>query len=81
MSNKLRNHTAYDKLAIVPFPIILLKRWQAQAYDSTWVIGKFLINYFLKMGQYRPLFDYFRSFHFPIQMTNIQFEQYKLKKA
>ena len=24
---------------------------------------------------------YFRSFHIPIQMTNIQFEQYKLKKV
>ena len=33
------------------------------------------------MGQSRPLFVYFRSFHIPIQMTNIQFEQYKLKKA
>ena len=37
--------------------------------------------FFLKMGQSRPLFVYFRSFHIPIQMTNIQFEQYKLKKA
>ena len=27
-----------------------------------------------------PLFVYFRSFDIPIQMTNIQFEQYKLKK-
>ena len=33
-----------------------------------------------KKGQSRPLFVYFRSFHIPIQMTNIQFEQYKLKK-
>ena len=33
------------------------------------------------MGQSRPLFVYFRSFHIPIQMTNIQFEQYKLKKC
>ena len=32
------------------------------------------------MGQSRCLFVYFRPFHFPIQMTNIQFEQYKLKK-
>ena len=32
------------------------------------------------MGQYRPLFVYFHSFHIPIQMKNIQFEQYKLKK-
>ena len=30
---------------------------------------------FLKMGQSRPLFVYFRSFHIPIQMANIQFEQ------
>ena len=30
---------------------------------------------FLKMGQSRPLFVYFRSFHIPIQMTNIQFEK------
>ena len=37
--------------------------------------------FFKKMGQSRPLFVYFRSFHIPIQMTNIQFEQYKLKKA
>ena len=34
-----------------------------------------------KMGQSQPLFVYFRSFRIPIQMTNIQFEQYKLKKA
>ena len=33
------------------------------------------------MGQSRPLFVYFRSFHIPIQMTNTQFEQYKLKKS
>ena len=33
------------------------------------------------MGQSRPLFVYFRSFHIPIQMTNIQFEQYQLKKS
>ena len=32
------------------------------------------------MGQSRPLFVYFRCFHIPIQMTNIQFEQFKLKK-
>ena len=37
-------------------------------------------EFFKKMGQSRPLFVYFRSFHIPIQMTNIQFEQYKLKK-
>ena len=29
----------------------------------------------------RPLFVYFRFFHIPIQMTNIQFEQYKFKKC
>ena len=34
-----------------------------------------------KMGQSRPLFVYFRSFHIPIQMTNIQFEQYKLTRT
>ena len=33
------------------------------------------------MGQSQPLFVYFRSFHIPNQMTNIQFEQYKFKKA
>ena len=33
------------------------------------------------MGQSRPLFVYFRSFHIPIQMTNIQFEQYKLTRT
>ena len=33
------------------------------------------------MSQSWPLFVYFRSFHIPVQMTNIQFEQYKLKKA
>ena len=33
------------------------------------------------MGQYRPLFVYFLSFHIPIQLKNIQFEQYKLKKS
>ena len=32
------------------------------------------------MGQSRPLFVYFRFFHIPIQMTNISFELYKLKK-
>ena len=36
---------------------------------------------FLKNGQSRPLFVYFCSFHIPTQITNIQFEQYKLKKA
>ena len=34
-----------------------------------------------KMGQSRPLFVYFRSFYIPIQMTNIQVEQFKFKKA
>ena len=34
-----------------------------------------------KMGQSRPLFVYFCSFHIPIQMINLQFEQYKLKKT
>ena len=38
------------------------------------------MSFFLKMGQSRPLFVYFRCFHIPIQMTNIQFEQFKLKK-
>ena len=33
------------------------------------------------MGESWPLFVYFHSFHFPIQMTNIQFEQYKLKRG
>ena len=33
------------------------------------------------MGESWTLFVYFRSFHIPIQMTSIQFEQYKLKKA
>ena len=28
------------------------------------------------MGQSRPLFVHFRFFHIPIQMINIQFEQY-----
>ena len=37
--------------------------------------------FFFKMGQSRPLFVYFRCFHIPIQMTNIQFEQFKLKKS
>ena len=32
------------------------------------------------MGKSRPLFVYFRSFHIPIQLTNIQFELYRLKK-
>ena len=36
---------------------------------------------FLKMGQSRLLFVYFHSFQIPIQMSNIQFEQYILKKA
>ena len=34
-----------------------------------------LYYFFLKMGQSRPLFVYFRSFHIPIQMTIIQFEK------
>ena len=38
-------------------------------------------QFFLKMGQSRPLFVYFHSFHIQIQITNIQFEQYKLKKV
>ena len=43
--------------------------------------GKFITEFFLKkMGQLRPLFVYFRPLHIPIQMTIIQFEQYKLKK-
>ena len=33
------------------------------------------------MGQCRPLFVYFRSFHIRIQLTNIQFELYKLKRS
>ena len=32
------------------------------------------------MSQSRSLFVYFRSFHIPIQVTNIQLELYKLKK-
>ena len=36
---------------------------------------------FSKMGQSRPLFVYFRPFHIPFQMTNLQFEQYELKKV
>ena len=36
---------------------------------------------FLKMGQSRPLFVYFRSFRILIYVTNIQFELYKLKKV
>ena len=35
----------------------------------------------LKMGQSQPLFVYFHSFHIRIQLTNIQFELYKLKKS
>ena len=38
-------------------------------------------DFFKKMDQSRPLFVYYRSNPFPIQMTNIQFEQYKLIKA
>ena len=34
--------------------------------------------FFKKTGQSRPLFVYFRSFHIPIQMTNIWFKVYKL---
>ena len=30
------------------------------------------------MGQSLPLFVYFRSFHIPIQVTNIQFELFNL---
>ena len=37
--------------------------------------------FFLKNGPIPAFFVYFRSFHIQIQMTNIQFEQYKLKKA
>ena len=37
--------------------------------------------FFKKMGQSRPLFLYFCSFHISIQMKNIQFEHHKLKKA
>ena len=33
------------------------------------------------MGQSRPLFVHFHSFHLPIQMTTMQFEQNKLKKS
>ena len=43
--------------------------------------GTNVLFFLKKMGQSRPLFVYFRSFHIPIQMTNIQFEQYKLKKS
>ena len=39
------------------------------------------IMFFLKNGLIPASFlVYFRSFHIPIQMTNIQFELYKLKK-
>ena len=39
-----------------------------------------LLLFFLKkIGQSRPLFVYFRSFHIPIPITNIQFEQYRKK--
>ena len=33
------------------------------------------------MGQSQHLFVYFHSFHISIQVTNIQIELYKLKKA
>ena len=52
-------------------------------HDEKWWYCSHLssLSFFKKMGQSRPLFVYFRSFHIPIQMTNIQFEQYKLKKS
>ena len=37
----------------------------------------FLLKKWAKPGLF---FNYFRSFHLPIQMTNMQFEQYRLKK-
>ena len=39
-------------------------------------------SYFFKknIGQSRPLFVYFCSFHIPFQMTNLYFVLYKLKK-
>ena len=36
---------------------------------------------FLKIGQSRLVFVYFRSLHIQFQLTNIQFELYKLKKV
>ena len=54
----------------------------SRLYNRTCILSLiFFFFFFFKMGQSRPLFVYFRSFHIPIQMTNIQFEQYKLKKA
>ena len=52
---------------------LLSKDWHTQTFLS--------LSFLKKMGQSRPLFVYFRSFHIPIQMSNIQFEQFKLKKA
>ena len=36
---------------------------------------------FLKMGRSRPQFVYFRSFHIPIQMTNIHLNYKNLKSV
>ena len=48
---------------------------------SFYQMGGFtLATFMLKIGKSRPLFVYFHYFHIPIQMTNIQLEQYKLKK-
>ena len=38
-------------------------------------------SFFKKWANPGLFFVYVHSFHIPIQMTNIQFEQYKLKKA
>ena len=43
-------------------------------------VGVYYLQNFQSNFFKRPRF-YFRSFHIPIQMANIQFEQYKLKKA
>ena len=60
-------------------------RWgKSTSLGNKWPNAKldrlFGFNFFLK-GQTRPLFVYFRSFHLQIQVTNIHFELYKLKKA
>ena len=47
--------------------------WETIFWNQKWINP-----FFTKMGQSRPLFVYFRSFYIPIQMTNMQFEQYKL---
>ena len=39
-----------------------------------------LLPFLFKNGPFPASFCYLHSFHIPIQMTNIQFEQYKLEK-